>query len=496
MAKYNKLQEKAPAPAVKIAKPKVANLAGGRAYKESDNLELVSMLLTSFMDDKFYRSEAAGREQLKRVLDMVDPEFAAKAALYARREFGMRSISHVVAAELAARVKGAQWTKTFFERIVRRPDDMFEILGYYRANIGKNEPAAMRKGFARAIEGLDEYQLAKYLGTGRDINMLDLVNLTHPRPTPALSALMGGTLKPAETWEVALTQAGQSDEGTGATKGAAWEQLLRDNKLGYFALLRNLRNIVKDAPDAVDIACEQLTDERRIRGSLVLPFRFAVARDTLKSVPGTAKAIGAVERAADIALGNIPDLPGKTLVILDVSSSMTWTKGRDAASAAQKGALFAAALVRATGADLVLFGTDASYHSLGTGSSVLAAAESLRFNYGGTNFHAAFNLITKTGTAYDRIIILSDMQGWAEDSYGDSRPTKGAFKAYKKATGADPMLYSIDLAGYGTLMFPEKRVVALAGFSEKIFDLMGIVESGGGQDALVQAIAGTALAGS
>lgn len=37
-------------------------------------------------------------------------------------------------------------------------------------------------------------------------------------------------------------------------------------------------------------------------------------------------------------------------------------------------------------------------------------------------------------------------------------------------------MYSIDLAGYGTLQVPEKDVYCLAGFSEKIFDLMMYLE--------------------
>ena len=33
----------------------VRNLAGGKAYKESDEMQLASLLLTSFGDDKYYQ---------------------------------------------------------------------------------------------------------------------------------------------------------------------------------------------------------------------------------------------------------------------------------------------------------------------------------------------------------------------------------------------------------------------------------------------------------
>jgi len=33
-----------------------------------------------------------------------------------------------------------------------------------------------------------------------------------------------------------------------------------------------------------------------------------------------------------------------------------------------------------------------------------------------------------------------------------------------------------DLQGYGTMEFPEQQVYSLAGFSEKVFDVMGMLE--------------------
>ena len=69
------------------------------------------------------------------------------------------------------------------------------------------------------------------------------------------------------------------------------------------------------------------------------------------------------------------------------------------------------------------------------------------------------------------------MQGWQDShSYMSYGNPAGAFADYKKRTGADPHVYSLDLKGYGTLMFPERNVYALAGFSEKIFDLMKALE--------------------
>ena len=109
-----------------------------------------------------------------------------------------------------------------------------------------------------------------------------MVNMVHPLPTQrnasALQNLVDGTLKNVETWEALLTQAGQNARNEAEKtrlKLKAWKQLLREGKLGYFALVRNLRNIAafNDA-NLVNLACTQLTNKTKIKRSLVLPFRF------------------------------------------------------------------------------------------------------------------------------------------------------------------------------------------------------------------------------
>jgi hypothetical protein len=73
------------------------------------------------------------------------------------------------------------------------------------------------------------------------------------------------------------------------------------------------------------------------------------------------------------------------------------------------------------------------------------------------------------------------MQGWV----GYNCPN-AAFQKYKDRCGADPHIYSFDLQGYGTMMFPEKRVYAIAGFSEQVFDIMGLLEQD--REALVHEV--------
>ena len=514
MAKFNIKQD---------FRKEATNLAGGRAFVESPELEFASLVLTSSVQDQFYRGE---NETLDKVSDLLDsgvaPDFAAKAAVYARDQFNMRSISHVVAAELASRVKDSRWMRPFVRNVIVRVDDMLETLAYYEGKYGRKPvPNALKRGMRDAFGKFDSYQLAKYRGENRDLKLVDVVNLVHPEPNDrnreALKALVEGTLRSTETWESKLTQAGQgteSKEDKAEKKAEAWAEMVRSGKIGYMALVRNLRNIIQDAPEVVAEASEMLVKPELVRKSRLLPFRFAAARDELeklveanspnavskavglvwqsfkasmagerapqpRSEAGAAQATGkvlrALNRAADLALANVPRLDGRTLVVVDESGSMVgW--GDQPKSPIKIASLFAAVILKANPeADLMMFSNEARYVPVNTDDTLLTIQRQIesRAVAGGTNFNSIFYQAER---AYDRIVILSDMEGWMTDEYGiDGAPTKALAK-YRKRTDADPHVYSFDLQGYGTLMFPERNVYALAGFSEKVFDVMALLE--------------------
>ena len=469
MAKFRKTNYK---PTITV------NRAGGEAYKQTDKLELVSLLLTSFVADQFYRSSTKQLERLRElVIGISDKKFVAKSAIYARTKFGMRSITHALVGELVRIVKGQKWTKNAIAKAIYRPDDMLEILSYYLSNYGKPIPNSLKKGLRLAINNFDEYQLAKYRGERSSLKLVDLVNLIHPKPKKELEdtfkKLINGELKSVNTWETKLTKAGQEvkdiedeqekEEKLSELKKQSWKELIESRKIGYFALLRNLRNIVEQAPEMIDKACEMLTNERLIKKSLVLPFRFNTAIKEMEKAGSDRKVIVALSQALEKSLNNVPKFSGKTLVVLDESGSMS---GRPI----EIGSLFAAVLYKTNDADLMTFSNDARYRNLNPLDSTLTLARRLQEEsvYNGTNFHSIFETANK---GYDRIIILSDMQGWI----GYDTPVKD-FKAYKERFNVDPFVYSFDLQGYGDMQFPERQVFCIAGFSDKIFDVMKLLE--------------------
>ncbi len=468
----------------------VENLAGGQAFTQSPELELVSVMLNSFVAQQFYRSADDTLIRLKQLLPLVNIEFAAKLGIYARRVFGMRSISHALAAELAPYLSKQPFARSFYAKIVKRPDDMTEILAYYQNVLEQPKlSGAMKAGFAKAFDQFDGYHLGKYRGEGKATKLVDVVNLVHPKGTDrnaeALKMLVDGTLRQTGTWEDKLVEIGQSkqtDEEKASAREAVWTDLLNEGKLGYLALVRNLRNIIEQAPKAIDKACAELTNEEKVRKSLIMPFQLITAYKQLVGDDACSRTVRkALDAAIDLACYNVPDL-ANTLVVIDNSGSMSSpVASSQHIQCTEAGAAFGIILAKRSNADIMEFGDRSRYVPYDLDQSVLNFASEFGRNNQvghGTNFHSIFETAKK---AYDRIVIFSDMQGWI----GYHTPEMSA-KEYRKRTGASPFIYSFDLRGLGTMQFPESKVFALAGFSGEIFNVMSKLEAD--KDALANEI--------
>jgi hypothetical protein len=491
MASFNKPKKKStvtaaknvPAKVRKIATavPDTINLAGGQAFRLTPHYEFAFALLTTFLEPEFYASPNQKIQQIRNAMIKVnDPIFCAKAAIYARTVYGMRSVSHLIAADIAKGVKGHSFTKNFFDKVVYRVDDASEILAAYMAMHKKPIPNSLKKGLALGLSKFNAYQLAKYKGTNKGVKLVDLFNLVHPKPNAenakAYKDLIEGNLASSDTWESELSEAGQnvsSEAEKAANKKEVWADLIGNNKIGYFALLRNLRNIIEQADDdTIKKACATLVNEKLIKKSLVLPFRFMTAMVELNKLTSNSKTrmvSDAVSDAIDISVNNVPSFSGETLVVLDDSGSMG-NPHTDVKSPAAIGSLFASVVAKKNNADLMLFNSAARYMNYSAKDPVATTTEKIRklFQSGGTNFHAIFQVANKK---YDRIIILSDMQGWM----GHNAPTT-TFGQYCAKYKANPKVYSFDLQGHGTVQFPQEHIYCLAGFSEKTLDLMKVLE--------------------
>ena len=376
MAKFN---EK------KMAKqPTVKNFMNEDAFLLKPKEEFISSIMTTFLskDGSYYESSNEEVNRILSLLEKIDPLFACKAAIYARENGNMRSISHLLGAALAKYISGQEYARRFYNRLIVRPDDMSEIVSAYASLNGmslkdiKKIPNSIKKGFKEALERLDAYQLDKYKMKNREVSLIDLIRLFHPKGNQknaeAFKRLVNGEslegLYETKILEKEMTKAGQftkdatEDEKKEAKHEAIAEILDNVKGMPIMNLIRNLRNIILYAPDKVEDACAQLRIKDKILNSRLLPFRFATAyaeieKMTLgKSDTDTAitfesdKAEGeltkaqfnslkrslldALEDAIQYSVENIPELEGNVAILVDHSGSCRGDAGGSSAVSA------------------------------------------------------------------------------------------------------------------------------------------------------------------
>ena len=513
----------------------VVNHQGGTGYQYDPKTELVAILATG-LESKYYEKLGEREQRFANVIAEVaktDKVFAAKAMVYARSIMGQRTVTHFGAVELAKVLAGDSLGSRFFSKrdrkanrggIVYRLDDMLEIAACYQArNPGKQFSNAIKKGFKAALEAADEYELAKYQAKNRDLSLVDIVNLVHPKPSPKMvpvfAKLMKGELKQFNTVEDKNTKAGQevaakvkageitaeqATEVLNAAKEDNYAELIATRKIGYLALLRNLRNILKTGanPEIVKGACELLTDQKLIKQSLVFPHQIDIALEIMLDEFGASGArpfINALNTAYELAIPNLTELfsHGRTAVVWDTSGSMHGTgwgggvhmniggvKKAINKMPVEKAALIGATLAKGIGADLFQFASTCEmikYNPLDSVNTIKKTGMQLEGRVGhGTSFNEIFRTLSKHGK-YDRIFIISDLQG------GDSIANGSDYQTYVKNHG-QPYIYTIDIQGYGTTMFKPNgnKVIQLFGYGADIYEYVKKAEIN--PKALIEAI--------
>jgi hypothetical protein len=289
------------------------------------------MLACMLWEDSFYEGGQSTADRIAALVKQVTFDEAAKVAIDARESFKLRHAPLFLLRELIRVHKGRQ-VGDLIARVIQRPDELGELLSlYWKDNKEQPLTAQMKIGLSRALNKFPEYQLAKWDRDSAGVSLRDILFLTHARPrhtegqgiaAPAIAKpnykrgavrrhpgslfdkIVTKSLATPDTWEVALSE--------GADKGATFTRLITEGKLGDLALLRNLRNMVQSGVDS-GVVRQGLAS---MKGERVLPFRYIAA----------AKAAPQYEAEIDAAmvrcLSQRPKLPGKSLVVIDVSGSM------------------------------------------------------------------------------------------------------------------------------------------------------------------------------
>lgn len=337
------------------------------------------------------------------------------------------------------------------------------------------------------IKGTKRAALYEYLRAARTAGTLVLIPQELPklRRHAELMAVPAGQrrahLNAGELRAAGMTRESLAGWLQGPMDAQAYEAIIPS--MGYTALVRNLRNF--DQAGISDESAQQvgriLADEDNVRKSRMAPLQFLAAYREAPSL----RWAWPLEQAINHSLGNVPQLAGNTLILVDTSSSMdnllsaqSKVKRWDAA------ATFGIALAtRCARVEVVSFSSTARYwgdpHNAHTKQFTVRPGESLLvavqrwgtegcFLGGGTATGAA---LRRHYTGHDRVVVLTDEQAGVDPVDVDH------------SIPANVPMYTLNLAGYAHGHGPAgANRHTWGGLNDEMFNVIRLVEAGKAAD--------------
>ncbi len=482
---------------------KTTNHEGAEAYQIRKDLELYTTVVTATLSDKFYEKGGERLERIRKLIQENDPAFVAKLAVYAREQMNLRSIPLVLAVELAKVHSGDSLVGQMVSRIVKRADEITELLAYYqlsnqRQGIKKLDKLSkqIQKGLAVAFNSFDAYQFAKY-NRAAEVKLRDALFLVHLKAKDKaqqaiFDKIVADNLEVPYTWEVELSTLGQrgfaSPEEKAAAFTAKWEELIESQKIGYMAMLRNLRNILEAKVSAAHLqkVCDYLSNPKAVLNSKQFPFRFLAAYRELKDVQSmqTIQILNALEQAVQISAGNIEGFGADTKVVLacDVSGSMQRPVSARSKILSYDIGLMLAMLLQFRCKQVVsgMFGNTWKIINVPQQSILSNVNEFYKregeVGYSTNGYLVIKDLLTRR-VAADKVMLFTDCQLWNSNQTGE---TIANYWAKYKQMYPEAKLYLFDLAGYGNtpLSIEQGGVHLISGWSDKVFGVLKALEEG------------------
>lgn len=517
MSKFNSLNGSpiaVKAPIVTKAQPTGRTHNGAPGYERNPQGELFLLAVANMVGENTFYEGAGDRDErfatLCQTVAVADTDWFTRFVAWLRGPEGnMRSASLVAAAEGVKALLDAKSPvskRGIISSVLQRADEPGELLGYWMSQYGRAIPKPVKRGINDAIQRLyNEYGTLKYDTASSAIRFADVLAITHPDPVApwqgdlfawinarrwgredefplantALKMVLFRKQADEESREYLLQNpdlikdAGYTWEnlgGKGALDARAWEAVIPN--MGFMALLRNLRNFDKAgiSEESKEIVRAKLTDPEQVARSRQFPFRFLSAYQAVQSENWGRE----LETALTLSLGNVPELKGRTLILVDRSGSMFSPVGGSLGTMtrADAAALFGVAVgLRAEHADVVEFGSSYQAFTLpAKGGSVLKAIQ--RFHdLGGTNTQQALIGSYRHGF-HDRVLILTDEQAspYYRHSVGDGVPDTVP-------------IHTWNLAGYRFGQTPGTRNrFTYGGLTDAAFRMVDLIERGKNAD--------------
>ena len=480
------------------------NEAGGRAYALSPKAALAQYVATGCLNTTFY---ASAETQLDAVLSLcvqIEPEFIAKAAVYARQRGHMKDMPALLAAWLAQH--GTDQLEPVFGRVMDNGRMLRNFVQIIRSGaVGRKSLGSRPKRLVQ--RWLNDSSEARLLAAsvGNAPSLADVIKMVHPAPAtperaafyawligkPYEAALLPEAIKALErfrddvqapvpdvSFQLLTALPLQPQHWVAIACQASW-QTTRMN-LNTFAR----HEVFKVGGMAKRIA-ERLADPAAIRRARVFPYQLLSAYAmTGEHVPVIVR--DALQDALDVALENVPKLPGQVYILLDVSGSMAspvtgYRKGATTQiRCVDVAALVAAAISAKNPATEILpFDTQVHAHRLNRRDSVLTNAQKLaEYGGGGTHCGLPLMLLNQRQATGDLVIYVSDNQSWADPQHGRGTETMAQWERFRQRN-PQARLACIDLQPYGTVQAQTRDdVLNVGGFSDAVFEVLAQFAAG------------------
>ena len=474
------------------------NRAGAGAYDYIAAHKLAQYAATGCLSNTFY---AAAEEQLETVLQLalqLEPEFVAKAAVYARKKGHMKDVPALLLAVLST--KSTELLQKAFPQVVDNGRMLRNFVQIMRSGVvGRKSLGSVPKALVRKwLDSASERVLIE-ASVGTSPSLRDVVRLVHPKPADATREAFYGWLLgkphlferlPQALQALKLFELDRSREIPDVPfqmltalnlDAQGWAQVALRG--GWHMLRMNLNTFARHGvyllPHVTDAIAERLADREAIKRARVLPYQLLIAHSMIAgNVPRIVR--NALETAMEIALENVPSFPGRVVVCPDVSGSMASpiTGKRGSATSAVRcidvAALIAAAVMRANPDTKILpFAEAVREIRLNPRGKVMMNANKLAsLGGGGTNCSAPLEWLWRHGTEAELVIMVSDNQSWID---ARSQGTSQTMKIWSEFRARNPKakLACIDLQPYGTTQAAEGvDVLNVGGFSDEVFEIV------------------------
>jgi len=497
------------------------NRAGGLAYSLSPKHQLAQLAATGTLDGNAFASKDGSLAKILELAQAIDdPAYLARLALYAREKAFMKDMPAALMLILSKR------STELFHQVFDRVIDNGRVLRTFFTMLRSGEYGrkslsySLQRAFQRWFQNASVGSLLS-ASIGDKPSLRDVLRLARPTPRDNARRALYGWLaaQPVERWApataddlpkeiralVAFRAAETGDEqleileeyrfrwdllADSVKDVCVWKAIAR--QMGPMALRMNLNTLkrhgVLDDPTLVVEVSQRLQDADEIRASRQFPYQYYAAWANATEVPGAIRE--ALHAAAEIACGNVPQLPGPVVIGLDVSGSMSSSVMSKGAGHVSKircidvAAVFAAAILRRNpDSAIVPFDTGAHSTAIDPNTSILSLAGTLAaYGGGGTDCSIPLKHANSTlkNRAFSGCIVVSDNESWVGEGRRQSTATltqwDGFIKNQRRLQGgaySAPKLVCIDINPHGTAQAPERAdILNVGGFSDAVFSMV------------------------